>query len=127
VAVRLLSKGSCASVWFRYQPFTGYQVRICEAEIRVGTHKDAATAVLRAFPQDDPVVIGGPATRITLRTHGDLLEVARDGQPVGSVPLTDEEITGGRVLLGIFTEPADQGHPPPYSVAFDQVDVYGLR
>ena len=53
--------------------------------------------------------------------------MTRDGQPVGTVALTDAEITGGRVLLGIFTEPADKGHPPPYAVAFDQVDVYDLR
>ncbi len=127
VSVRLLSKGSCASVWFRFKPWMGYQVRICETGILVGTHKDATAAVLKTFPlADAPVVIGGPATRITLSTSDGVLDVARDGLSLGSVPLTDPEITGGRVLLGIFTDPAAADHTPPYAVAFDQVDVYDL-
>jgi predicted Ser/Thr protein kinase len=128
VAVRLLSKGSCASIWFRFRPWMGYQVRVCESAILVGTHKQAAAEVIKTLPlADAPVAIGGPPTRITLITRGGAVEVLRDGRPLGSVPLTDQEITGGRVLLGIFTEPAGDDHDPPYAVAFEQVDVYGLR
>jgi predicted Ser/Thr protein kinase len=127
VAVRLLSKGSCASVWLRFRPYLGYQVRICESTILVGTHKNTAAVELSRFPLGDaPVPIGGPATTITLSTADGMLEVLRDGQPVGTMELTDPDIRSGRVLLGIFTEPADAGHPPPYAVAFDQVDVYAL-
>jgi hypothetical protein len=128
VAVRLLSKGSCASVWLRFRPYRGYQVRICETSVTVGTHKDTAATVAKKFPLGDaPVPIGGPATTITLSTYGGSLEVARDGRPVGTFALTDPDITTGRVLLGIFTEPAADGHTPPYAVAFDRVDVYDLR
>ena len=55
-----------------------------------------------------------------------MLEVVRDGRPLGAVPLTDPDIGGGRVLLGIFTEPAAAGHTRPYAVAFDWVDIYDL-
>ena len=128
VAVRLLSEGSCASVWLRFRPWTGYQVRICETEVLVGTHKDASVRVAKTFSlAGDPVRIGGPATRIALTVFGGTLEVARDGQTLGTVPLADPEVTSGRVLLGIFTEAARAGRDGPYEVAFDRVDVHDLR
>jgi len=127
VAVRLLSKGSCASVWLRFRPYLGYQVRICESVILVGTHKNTEAVELRKFPlADAPVPIDGPPTTITLDTVDGVLEVRRDGRPVGTMELTDPDIGSGRVLLGIFTEPADAGRRAPYAVAFDQVDIYDL-
>jgi eukaryotic-like serine/threonine-protein kinase len=128
VNVRLLTRGACATIWFRFKPWQGYQVRVCEANILVGTHKNTGVEVLKTFPLDTaPMVIGGPATRITVTTRDDTVEVRRDGVPVGPpVPLTDPEIGSGRVLLGIFTEPKDPEHPPPYAVAFDHIDIYEL-
>jgi hypothetical protein len=127
VAVRLLSKGSCASVWLRFAGRQGYQVRICESQVLVGTHKDATAEVTRTFPLGDaPLTISGPATTFTLNASDGVLEVLRDGRPLGAVPLTDPDIGGGRVLLGIFTEPAAAGHTRPYAVAFDWVDIYDL-
>ncbi|MCA2217800.1 serine/threonine protein kinase [Jidongwangia harbinensis] len=127
VGVRLLAKGSCAALWFWFRPYSGYQVRICERAVYVGTHKDADVEVYRTFPLDGaPVPVGGPSTRITLTTRDGFAEVQRDGKVVGSVPLTDPQITGGRVVLGLFTEPEQADHIPPYRVAFDQVDIYAL-
>jgi hypothetical protein len=128
VNVRLLSPGSCAGIWFWFKPYSGYQVRICEDAVLLGTHKDADAEVLRTFPLDGaPVPVGGPATRVTLTTRAGIAEVHLDGDPVGSVPLTDPEITGGRVVFGIFTEPKGDDHTPPYRVAFDSVDIYSLQ
>jgi hypothetical protein len=127
VNVRLLSPGSCAGIWFWFKPYSGYQVRICEKAVLVGTHKDADAEVLRTFPLDGaPVPVGGPATRVTVTTRGGVAEVHLDGEPVGSVPLTDPDITGGRVVFGLFTEPKRDDHTPPYRVAFDRVDIYAL-
>jgi hypothetical protein len=126
VNVRLISPGSCAAVWLRFRPYRGYQVRVCESVVLAGTHKDATARALRTFPLDTPVVLGGPAARITVTTRDDVLEVTRDGRPVGTLPLTDPEITDGYLALGIFTEPRAAGHTPPYAVAFDHVDVYAL-
>ena len=126
VNVRLISPGSCAALWLRFRPYRGYQVRVCESVVLAGTHKDATARALRTFPLDTPVVANGPAARITVSTRDDVLEVTRDGRPVGTLPLTDPEITDGYLVLGIFTEPRAAGHTPPYAVAFNHVDVYGL-
>ena len=72
------------------------------------------------------MAIGGPATRITVITRGDTVEIRRDGAEIGSVPLTDPEITSGRVLLGLFTEQKSPNHSPPYAVQFQKVDIWSL-
>ena len=126
VGVRLLRAGSCASIWFRFADNRGYQVRVCESAVYVGTHKSADTQVYKTFPLDRPVGIGGRPTRISVSAHGDRVQVSRDGERVGQVPLKDPDIDGGRVMLGIFTEPRDRGHVPPFEVAFDNVSVWSL-
>jgi predicted Ser/Thr protein kinase len=126
VNVRLLTKGSCAGIWFRFRPFRGYQLRVCETKFLVGTHKEADAAVTRTFPLDAPVAVDGPPTRVTLNVHDDAVDVLRDGVSMGSVPLADPEITDGRVVLGIFTEGQDPSHSPPYAVAFDHITVRPL-
>jgi eukaryotic-like serine/threonine-protein kinase len=127
VNVRLLAKGSCAAIWFRFRPYQGYQVRICEQAILIGTHKSATARALQTFPLAEPLAVRGTAARITLTVRGGVAEVARDGRPVGAVPLTDPDIAaGGRIVLGLFTEPKDDAHTEPYAVAFDHVDFYTL-
>jgi hypothetical protein len=58
--------------------------------------------------------------------YDDAVEVLRDGVSTGTVPLSDPQITDGRVVLGIFTEGQDPGHSPPYAVAFDHITVRAL-
>jgi len=65
----------------------------------------------------------GATTRVTVTVVGDLLEVLRDGELVGSVPARDPEITGGRVVLGIFTE-RSAPLKGPYEVAFSDVKIW---
>jgi hypothetical protein len=126
VDATLVSKGACAAVWFRFRGVAGYQVRLCESQILVGTHKSAETTVLKTFPLERPVAVGGPATRITVLTRDDTVEVRRDGETVGTVPLDDPEIDSGRVILGLFTEEESVSHAPPYAVRFQQVDIWSL-
>ena len=126
VNVRLLSKGSCAGIWFRFRSNIGYQLRVCENAMLVGTHKGAKAEVYKTFPLDTPVAVAGPATKITLKVAGDTVEIGRDDVLVGTVSLIDKEITGGRVALGIFTEPEGGGNAPPYTVAFDHVVVRSI-
>ncbi|GIF25309.1 hypothetical protein Ate02nite_80390 [Paractinoplanes tereljensis] len=125
VGVRLLTEDSCAGLWFRFAPWHGYLLRVCEKNIYLGTHKDQAVATIRTFPLDAPIEIGAAPTTIEVRAVGNQATVLRDGIEVGTVPLTDAEITGGRVLLGVYTErgAAENG---PYDVAFSNVKVWGL-
>jgi hypothetical protein len=126
VNVRLLTEGSCAAVWFRFRVNLGYQLQVCENAMYVSTHKAAVVEIHKTLPLDRPVAIGGPSTRITLIVRGGSVTVSRDGVPVDPVPLDDKDITGGRLVLGIFTEPAGTSAPHPYAVTFDHITVRSL-
>jgi predicted Ser/Thr protein kinase len=126
VGVRLSTPNSCASIWMRFSPYRGYQVRVCEHNIYVGTHKSTDMQVYKTFPLDDrPIDVGAPATRITVTIAGEILEVLRDGELVGSVPVQDKEITSGRVVLGIYTE-RDAPEAGPYEVVFTDIKIWPI-
>jgi eukaryotic-like serine/threonine-protein kinase len=125
VGVRLLTPNSCAGIWFRFVPWKGYLIRVCENAIYVGTHKsEGGVTTIKSFPLDQPLVVGAAPTEIGLRVVGPELQLERDGGSLGTVPLTDPQITGGRVLLGVITE---RGVPQqgPYEAAFSNVRIWG--
>jgi predicted Ser/Thr protein kinase len=127
VDVRLLTPDSCAGIWFRFHDAIGYQVRVCQRNIYVGTHKNSDVVVYKTFPLDgDPIPLGEALpTKITLEVSGSTVHISRDDAPVGTVDLVDPQITGGSVVLGIYTErnAPDNG---PYAVAFTNVKVWSL-
>jgi predicted Ser/Thr protein kinase len=126
VKIRLLSPDSCASIWMRFTQNKGYQVRVCERNVYIGTHKSDQTEVLRTFPLDDAAIgVGAPATRITVSIVGEVLEVLRDGELVGAVAAQDPDITGGRVMLGIFTE-RSAPLKGPFEVAFSDIKIWPI-
>ncbi|MEU4557833.1 serine/threonine-protein kinase [Actinoplanes sp. NPDC023936] len=124
VGVRLVTKDSCAAIWFRFQDYVGYQLRICEQNVYLGVHRDGKVTVLKTFPiADAPIQLGAAPTLISISYTGEYFEVLRDGTLLGSAMLTDKQITGGQVVLGIFTE---RGAPRkgPYEVAFTDVKIW---
>jgi len=124
VSVRLLTGNSCAAIWFRFRGSVGYQVRICEKNIYVGTHKNSDVLVYKTFPLDgDPIGVDGPPTKITLTVAGSAVEIVRDDELVGTVPLVDKELTGGRVALGLFTE-RNAPEKGPYQVVFNDIKIW---
>ena len=125
VGVRLLTADSCAAIWFRFRlPRGGYQVRVCASNVFVGTHKSTTVAVTRTLPLDQPIAVGGPAVRIGLVIDNGQVTVTRDGTALGSVPLDDAELTGRRLVLGVYP---DRGAPDegPFKVAFDHIVIRG--
>ena len=124
VGVRLVGANSCAAVWFRFTSNRGYLVRVCPANIYVGTHKSTDVTVSRTLPLDDPIPVGGPPVRIGLQVADDTVTVTRNGAPVGEAPLDDAGLTGSRVLLGVY---ADRDAPAagPFEVAFDHIEIRG--
>ena len=127
VGVRLLTPGSCASIWLRSDVSMGYQVRVCSSQILLGTHKHVLAEVISSFPnRDDPIVVGGPVTRIRVTARGDRMTVERDGRVLGSMAMTDPEITRTKIYLGIFTEEPSTEHAPPYRVAFSDAKIWSL-
>jgi predicted Ser/Thr protein kinase len=126
VKVRLMTPDSCASIWMRFTQDRGYQVRVCERNVYIGTHKDDRIEVLRTLPLDDAAIsVGAPATRITVSIVGEVLEVLRDGELLGTVSAQDKEIAGGRVVLGIFTE-RSAPLKGPYEVAFTDIKIWPI-
>jgi serine/threonine protein kinase len=126
VKVRLLTPDSCASIWMRFAQNRGYQVRVCERNVYVGTHKSTTTEVYKTFPLDDrPIDVGAPATLVTVSIVGETLEVLRDGELLGAVPVQDKDIRGGRVVLGIFTE-RSAPVKGPYQVAFNDIKIWPI-
>jgi serine/threonine protein kinase len=125
VGVRLLSEHSCAAVWFHFGANKGYLVRICGSSVYVGTHKGTEVVVTRTLPLDQPIAVGGPPTRIGLGVDGGSLTVTRNGALIGTVPLSDRQITGARLLLGVYP---DRDAPPsgPFQVAFDHIGIGAL-
>ena len=82
--------------------------------------------VYKTFPlDDDPVGIGAPPTTISLTVAGSTVQVVREDELIGTVPLTDTDLTGGRLVLGIYTErnAPEQG---PYAVAFNDVKIWRI-
>ncbi|AGL18749.1 serine/threonine-protein kinase [Actinoplanes sp. N902-109] len=127
VGVRLLTRDSCAAIYLRYQNLKGYQVRVCERNVYVSTHKSSAVEVLKTFPLDGaPIGLNAPPARITLSIAGGTIEILRDGELVGTMAAEDRDIRGGRVALGISTEeyaPATG----PYEVAFSDITIWPAR
>ena len=72
VDVRLLSADSCAGIWFRFRPFRGYLVRVCENTVYVGHPQDRGRGHHhpKTFPLDQPIAVGAPPTEIGLRRGG---------------------------------------------------------
>ncbi|WP_250002661.1 serine/threonine-protein kinase [Actinoplanes sp. M2I2] len=125
VGVRLVSEGACAAVWFHFKlPRGGHLVRVCRDNIFVGTHQSSDVTVTRTLPLDNPIVAGGPPARIGLRVLGDMVSVSRDGVPLGDAPLGEAEISGNRVLLGVFLD-RDTPGTGSAEVAFDHIEVRG--
>ena len=121
VDVRLRSEGACAAMWFRFVAAAGYIVRVCPEGFYVGTHgvDDGTTVrVLRTMPFTTPIAVDTP-TRVSVSMQGTTIALERDGQEVGTVE--DTTFREGRVVLGIYPETPD--HEPPFTVAFNDVEV----
>ncbi len=128
VDVTLGSAGSCGAIWMRFRKEFGYLVRICATKVHVGTHRSTVPDTYQSLSMEhDPMVIGGAPARIAVAARGNLLEVSRDGRSLGTVTLTDPDISAGRIVLGIFTDfnvPTDP--QAPYRVRFSNVRFHSL-
>ena len=124
VAVRLLTKDSCAAIWFRFRDNVGYQLRVCERNVYLGVHRNGKITVLKTIPiSGEPIELDAEPTRIGLAYTGATFEVTRDVARIGGGTLTDPEITDGQLVLGIFTE-RDAPKKGPYEVAFTDVKIW---
>ncbi|GID29642.1 serine/threonine protein kinase [Paractinoplanes brasiliensis] len=125
VGVRLLTGNACAAIWFHFKlPRGGHLVRVCQGNVFVGAHQGTDVTVSRTLPLDQPIVVGGPATRIGLHVAGETVTVTRDGVEIGNAPLGKAEISGNRVLLGVILD-RDMPEAEAAEVAFDRIELRG--
>jgi eukaryotic-like serine/threonine-protein kinase len=122
VDVRLLSRDSCAGIWFRFT-MAGYALRICHDGYFVVTHGatgPTAVATLHAYPFN---LTGDGPVRVGIVAEGPVLRFFRDGHEVGT--WRDPTFAQGRIALGVFQDRASDR--PPFSVSFANVEVWSVR
>jgi serine/threonine protein kinase len=123
VDVRLESPKSCAAIWFRFIRKHGYQMRICERNVYLGVHRVEGDVVpKRTFVLKDPIALDTPA-RIRLRIAGDDVTVLRDGTELFTARLTETDLDGGRMYLGIFDE-RDAPKAGLYQVSYSNIRIW---
>ncbi|MEU4219659.1 serine/threonine-protein kinase [Actinoplanes sp. NPDC026623] len=122
VTTVLQSAGSCAAVWFHWDPKDGGQVlRVCQGEISVGADLPDDSRVYGRIPLERRITLRGP-TRIHLVVRDGEAQVFRGGDFAGAVPLPADGPDEGQVLLGLDAQ-ADGG---PFTVTFADVDIRSL-
>jgi hypothetical protein len=128
VDVRLLTPGSCAGIWLRFDGRQGYLVQVCAGSVIVSAHTSAEPAEIRTVPGPGMSVgAGSGPNKVRLTLAGDALTVRVNGETVvDALSLPPAGIAGGAVVLGIFTEDPHPDHRPPYRVGYQNVRVWAL-
>jgi eukaryotic-like serine/threonine-protein kinase len=127
VDIQLLSPGSCASIWFRFEEHeagtgrdSGYMLRTCADGFTLISHglgDPSAMAELYAIQFADPIPLR-TTTRVGLSASGGNLVLYRGGKQVGT--WQDTKFDKGRLVLGIFHKSPDR---PPFSVSFANIEI----
>lgn len=129
VDVALRRPGSCAGIWFRFTDLTGgHALRVCPDGYHLVAHGvDSPNAVTPAgtFPYPAGQLALGRTIQVGIVARGGQLRFLREGVEIGAA--RDGAPVPGRVVLGIFRDPArDEPAEPPYEVAFRDVEIRQL-
>ncbi|HET6211621.1 MAG TPA: serine/threonine-protein kinase, partial [Micromonosporaceae bacterium] len=120
VEVSILSEGSCAAVWFRFDDLGGYALRVCADRYELLTHGTPTPSTVRTlytYPFDAPAT---GVIAVGISTRGSALTFTRDGHP--AFTLSDTTFDSGRIVLGIF--PSVSGGP--FMVAFGNIKIWAV-
>jgi hypothetical protein len=121
VSTQLLSAGSCAAIWFHWDPRRGGQVlRVCQDELSVVADSPDDREVYGRIRLDQPIPLR-QATRIHLVVRDGEAQVFRNGDYAGAVRLPKNGPDEGEVLLGMSVEETDA--EPPFAVTFAKVKI----
>jgi predicted Ser/Thr protein kinase len=121
VSTALQSAGSCAAIWFHWDPRRGGQVlRVCQDEMSVAADTPDDREVYGRIPLEDRIGLR-QSTRIHLVIRDSQAQVFRDGDFAGAVRLPKGGPDEGQVQLGMSVEAA--GTDPPYAVTFAKVKI----
>ena len=121
VTIALQSAGSCAAIWFHWDPQRGGQVlRVCQDEMSVAADMPNDRKVYGRISLKQRIGL-----RQSIRIHLVVVEgqaqVFRGGDFAGAIPLPEDGPEEGQALLGLSVEAADAD--PPYAVTFKNVAI----
>jgi predicted Ser/Thr protein kinase len=127
VKTRLLTKGACAAVWFRFDRIdttsereAGYVLAVCADRYRLMTHGlDGVTDMvdLMSFPYAKPVAQGEPIA-VGIAADGPQLTFTRDGKKLGT--WKGSQFTRGRTVLGVLNPSSSQSTA---RVSFNDIEI----
>jgi hypothetical protein len=121
VTTQLLSAGSCAAIWFHWEPRRGGQVlRVCQDELSVVADAPDDRKVYGRIRLEKRIPLR-QSTRIHLVVRDGEAQVFRNGDYAGSVRLPKSGPDEGEVLLGMSVE--ETGAEPPFAVTFAKVKI----
>ncbi|MEU8611891.1 serine/threonine-protein kinase [Actinoplanes sp. NPDC048791] len=121
VTAALQSAGSCAAIWFHWDPRRGGQVlRVCQNEMSVAADRPDDRRVYGRIPLEQRIDLR-ESVRVHLVVREGEAQVFRGGDFAGSVRLPKDGPDQGQVLLGLSVEAVDTD--PPYAVTFADVDI----
>jgi hypothetical protein len=124
VSATLQSKGSCAALWFHWNPGRGGDIlRICPDALSVAVQTADGTTVVGSIRAAQPIRPGWTAhIRIAVENH--VVRIFRGGDLAGQVQLPPDSPSTGKIRLGIEVQP--QGGRAPFIVAFSNLEVRAL-
>jgi len=127
VTTRLLTEGSCAAVWLRFDKISatsareaGYVLGVCADRYVLMTHGVEGVsdmAELASFPFPEPVPLDEPIT-VGITADGPRLTFTRDGEQIGS--RKDSLFASGRVVFGVLNMSPDGSTA---RVSFNDVEI----
>jgi len=121
VTTALQSAGSCAAIWFHWDPQRGGQVlRVCQNEMSVAADMPNDRKVYGRISLKQRIGLG-QSTRIHLVVVEGQAQVFRGGDFAGAIPLPEDGPDEGQAMLGLSVEDADAD--PPYAVTFKNVAI----
>ncbi|GGK78832.1 serine/threonine-protein kinase [Mangrovihabitans endophyticus] len=119
--VTLASLGSCASLWFYWNPARGGDVlRVCRNSIAVEVDDGDDKTVVGSLPAARRILVGWTA-RIRIDVADGTVTIYRGGGVAGRVRLPAGSPSTGKLRLGIDVEP--HAGQAPFTVTFSGLDV----
>jgi eukaryotic-like serine/threonine-protein kinase len=123
VTTQLLSKGSCAAIWFHWAQDGGQALRVCQDEISVAADLQVDKRVYGRAELKNRIPLK-KSTRVHLVVREGSAQVFRGGDFVADFKLPKGGPVKGQVLLGISVEAVDG--TSPYTVTFANVEINSL-
>ena len=123
VTTQLLSKGSCAAIWFHWGQDGGQALRVCQDEISVAADLQVDKRVYGRAVLKNRIPLK-KSTRVHLVVREGSAQVFRGGDFVADFKLPKGGPVKGQVLLGISVEAVDGSSP--YTVTFANVEINSL-